>query len=266
MSSCVTIARTTQRKKVIMFSYGGADPNNIFGICSAEQITPELDTDETVFSKVVTDISDYLSLKQNKELQRYLFHHTNQEKYGSKEKYYILLMQQAAMCDFTDTNAEIKSQLIAGSGDERATLKELSEPRVTLGKLQQFAKTLDNIQSEDYNPPNSNCQQLRRDSPWLTHPTGCQHKKQTPPSSKVKCRRHLASLEWYGSPGVVSYIDLDHSEFLVQHGLVLQHRLILDVVELPRSRFSMLAFDIPMPKIVPGFISIATRQCHSLRS
>ena len=86
------------------------------------------------------------------------------------------------MCDFTDTNADIKSQLIAGSGDERATLKELSEPRVTLGKLQQFAKTLDNIQSEDYNPPNSNCQQLRRDSPWLTHPTGCQHKKQTPPS------------------------------------------------------------------------------------
>ena len=32
------------------------------------------------------------------------------------------------MCDFTDTNADIKSQLIAGNGDERATLKELSEP------------------------------------------------------------------------------------------------------------------------------------------
>ena len=101
----------------------------------------------------------------------------------------------------------------------------------------------------------------------VVEPVATHHSKQSHlTASKVKCRRHLASLEWYGSPGVVSYIDLDRSEFLVQHGLVLQHRLILDVVELPRSRLSMHAFDIPMPKIVPGFISIATRQCHSLRS
>ena len=54
-------------------------------------------------------------------------------------------------------NAEIKSQLIAGSADDKTTCKGLSEPDVSLGKLLQNAET--KKQPKQDSLPNSNCQQ-----------------------------------------------------------------------------------------------------------
>ena len=54
-------------------------------------------------------------------------------------------------------------------------------------------------------------------------------------TSKMKHRRHLTAVEWYEISGVVSYIDLDRSEFLAQQGQV------LDVLEMSRYRMSVLS-------------------------
>ena len=45
--------------------------------------------------------------------------------------------------------------------------------------------------------------------------------------------RHLSSFEWYGTPSVVSYIDLDGIK------LPRQQRHVVDVVELLRNHLSM---------------------------
>ena len=131
------------QKKALMLTYGGEDLNDIFNTLSADKITPVSNTDETQFTKTVRALSDYFNPRQNVEFQRYQFRHTNQEQYETIEKYYTRLMQIAAMCNFADTNAELKSQLIAGCSDDKTTRKGLSEPDVTLDTLLQFAKTLE---------------------------------------------------------------------------------------------------------------------------
>ena len=97
----------------------------------------------TPFTKTVRALSDYFNPRQNVEFQRYQFRYTNQEQYETIEKYYTRLMQIAAMCNFADTNAELKSQLIAGCSDDKTMRQALSEPDVTLDTLLQFAKTLE---------------------------------------------------------------------------------------------------------------------------
>ena len=52
-------------------------------------------------------------------------------------------------------------------------------------------------------------------------------------ASKMKRHRHLSSFEWYGTPSVVSYIDLDGIK------LPRQQRHVVDVVELLRNHLSM---------------------------
>ncbi len=137
------------RKKALMLTYAGEDLNDIFDTLSTELVTPQPGTDETVFSKAVEALDVYFNPKQNKEFQRYVFRHTNQERFESVEKFYMRLMQLAATCNFTETSSEIKSQLIAGSINDKITRKGLSEPDLSLDKLLQFAKTLELTDSQN---------------------------------------------------------------------------------------------------------------------
>ena len=82
-------------------------------------------------------------------LKRYVFRHTNQERFESVEKFYMRLMQLAATYNFTETSSEIKSQLIAGSINDKITRKGLSEPDLSLDKLLQFAKTQELTDSQN---------------------------------------------------------------------------------------------------------------------
>ena len=49
------------------------------------------------------------------------------------------------MCHFTDTNAEIKSQLITGCLSEKVRQKGLMNPNMLLGDLINYAKTTETI-------------------------------------------------------------------------------------------------------------------------
>ena len=131
------------RKRALMLTYAGEDLNDIFATLSTKLVTPQPGTDETVFSKAVEALDVYFNPKQNKEFQRYVFRHTNQERFESVEKFSMRLMQLAVTCNFTETISEIKSQLIAGSINDKITRKGLSEPDISLNKLLQFAKTLE---------------------------------------------------------------------------------------------------------------------------
>ena len=88
------------QKKALILTYGGEDLNDIFDTLSADKITPVPNTDETVFTKTVTALSDYFNPRQNVEFQRYQFRHTNQEQYETIEKYYTHLTQIVATCNF----------------------------------------------------------------------------------------------------------------------------------------------------------------------
>ena len=69
------------------------DLRDIFDTLSTDLVTPQPGTDETVFSKAVEALDVYFNPKQNKDFQRYVFRHTNQERFESVEKLYMRLMQ-----------------------------------------------------------------------------------------------------------------------------------------------------------------------------
>ena len=143
----------------------------------ADKNTPQPDTDETVFTKAVIALSNYFNPKQHVEFQQYVFWHMNQEKYELVVKYYAGLMQLTAMCNFTDTDAEIKSQLIAGSADEKTTRKGLTESDVSLDRLLQFVKTQELTDSQ-----NRTVNKLHCTPAWHKRLPSRQQQKQIPPS------------------------------------------------------------------------------------
>ena len=61
-------------KNALMLTYGGRRPKRYFRPLSADKITPQPDTDERVFTKTATALSNYLNPKQNVEFQRYTNH------------------------------------------------------------------------------------------------------------------------------------------------------------------------------------------------
>ena len=60
---------------------------------------------------------------------------TNQERFESMEKLHRRLIHLTEICNYTETNCEIKSQLIAGSIKDIITRKGPNEPDPSLDKL-----------------------------------------------------------------------------------------------------------------------------------
>ena len=64
------------------------------------------------------------------------------------EDFYRELKEAAAMCRFTDRNAEIKSQLITGCLSEKICQKGLMNPNMLLGDLINYAKMTETISKQ----------------------------------------------------------------------------------------------------------------------
>ena len=56
-------------------SWWHTDLNDIFDMFSVNKITPQLNTNQTAFTKAVTTMSDYFNPRQNVEFQRYQLRH-----------------------------------------------------------------------------------------------------------------------------------------------------------------------------------------------
>ena len=104
-----------KRQKAILLTFVGEQMSDLIDELPSEQATLEK-KNETHFDKLVLAVQNHFNPENNTEYNRFIFRKKNTP---NIEDFYRELKEAAAMCHFTDTNAEIKSQLIPSSLSEK---------------------------------------------------------------------------------------------------------------------------------------------------
>ena len=94
-----------KRKKAIFLTYVGEEVNDLIDELPSEQTTPE--KNETHFDKLVLAVQNPFNPENNTEYNRFIFR--KKKTTPNIEDFHRELKEAAAMCRFTDRNAEIKS-------------------------------------------------------------------------------------------------------------------------------------------------------------
>ena len=107
----------------------------------------ELPSEQTTLEKMKHTLISSSWLCKTTSTQRTTLNITDlySEKKTTLENFYWELKEAAAMYHFTDTNAEIKSQLITGCLSENVRQKGLMNSNMLLGDLINYAKTTETI-------------------------------------------------------------------------------------------------------------------------
>ena len=128
----------------LLLHFGGEDLYDIFeSLPEAEKASipaTEGNPAQDVFVRGCAVLSNYFTPKQNTEYQKYEFRRCLQLPSESLDKFVSRLKALAATCDFTDINAEVKSQVISGCISQRLRRKGLSEVTWDLPKLLEVGK------------------------------------------------------------------------------------------------------------------------------
>ena len=130
-----------KQKKAILLTFVGEEVNDIIDELPSEQTTPE--KNETHFDKLVLAVQNHFNPENNTEYNRFIFR--KKKPTPNIEDFHQELKEAAAMCRFTDRNAEIKSQLITGCLSEKVRQKGLMNPNMLLGDLINYAKMTETI-------------------------------------------------------------------------------------------------------------------------
>ena len=120
-------------------SHVGEAVNHIFEILA----DTEAGEGEDPFEKVAMALTSYFEPKTNKDFDEYQIRRAPQNDCEPIMTYFSNLKQLVQTCEFTDTNLEIKSQIIQHCTLSKVRQKALSEPARTLKGLLDYGKTLE---------------------------------------------------------------------------------------------------------------------------
>ena len=134
-----------KQKKAILLTFVGKEVNDIIDELPSEQTTPE--KNETHFDKLILAVQNHFNPENNTEYNRFIFR-KKKNPTPNIEDFHRELKEAAAMCRFTDRNAEIKSQLITGCLSEKVCQKGLMNPNMLLGDLINYAKMTETISKQ----------------------------------------------------------------------------------------------------------------------
>ena len=118
-------------KKAILLTFVGEEVNDLIDELLSEQTTPE--KNKTHFDKLVLAVQNHFNPENSTEYNRFIFQ--KEKPTPNIEDFHRELKEAAAMCLFSDRNAEIKSQLITGCLSEKVRQKGLMNPNMLLGDL-----------------------------------------------------------------------------------------------------------------------------------
>ena len=120
--------KNAERQKALLLHYVGEETNDIFDTLTVSEPADG----ETVFDTAVNAITSYLKPKRNIAYEEYLFRQAKQEKGETIMAYCTRLKQLAKTCEFTNTDREIKSQIIQNCQSTKLRRKALTDSTITL--------------------------------------------------------------------------------------------------------------------------------------
>ena len=139
------------RKKAQLLWLAGEDIEDLY-----DTLKPAEDDDTYVQMK--DRLTRHFDPQVNTEYDKYVFSHTEQESGESIDQYYTKLRSLARNCQFHNTDAEIKSQIIQRCQSETLRRRCLRDPDMNIGELLNLARTLERteIQAKGMEKPGKN--------------------------------------------------------------------------------------------------------------
>lgn len=127
--------------------------------------------------KAVTALTNYFEPKKNVAFEEYQFREAKQNPAEQIMTHNTRLVQLAKTCKFTDTDREIKSQIIQHCTFSKVRRKALSKPTTTLKNILEYGKTLEiteiqaaSLERHDINYVHKG-QETRPEKSWTGTPT-----------------------------------------------------------------------------------------------
>ena len=105
-----------KRRKALLLHYAGDQVYEIYE-------TLNLGDDESNYDAVKSGLTAYFKPQKNLEFEKYEFRNISQRAHESIDQFATRLRQKADNCEFTDKDAEIKSQLIQGCKSTKLRIK-----------------------------------------------------------------------------------------------------------------------------------------------
>ena len=136
--------KNAEWQKALLLHYVGEETNDIFGTLTVSEPADG----ETVFDTAVNAITSYLKPKRNIAYEEYLFRQAKQEKGETIMAYCTRLKQLAKTCEFTNTDREIKSQIIQNCQSTKLRRKALTDSTIMLQALLNLGKTMELTESQ----------------------------------------------------------------------------------------------------------------------
>ena len=136
--------KNAERQKALLLHYVGKETNDIFDTLTVSEPADG----ETVFDTAVNTIIFYLKPKRNIAYEEYLFRQAKQDQGETIMAYCTQLKQLAKTCEFTDTDREIKSQIIQNCPSTKLRRKALTNSTITLQALLDLGKTMELTDSQ----------------------------------------------------------------------------------------------------------------------
>ena len=127
-----------KRQKALLLHYAGEGVHDIFTTLTLDPAEHE---DE--YKQGITALDAYFIPKRNKEFDVYNFRQSKQKPGESVDTFHTRLRKLAETCEFTDTDAEIKSQIIQSCSSSRLRRRALRESEMTLKQLLLLARSLE---------------------------------------------------------------------------------------------------------------------------
>ena len=124
-----------KRRKALLLHFAG---DAVFDIYE----TVGLGGDDSNYDETKEALTQYLNPKKNTEFERYGFRQMKQWKSESADQFATRLRQKAATCEFTDKDAEIKSQIIQGCYSDKLRRKCLEEEK-NLSDMMKMARSME---------------------------------------------------------------------------------------------------------------------------
>ena len=133
-----------ERQKALLLHYVGEETNDIFDTLTVSEPADG----ETVFDTAVNTITSYLKPKRSIAYEEYLFPQAKQDQGETIIAYSTRLKQLAKTCEFTDTDREIKSQIIQNCRSTKLRRKALTNSTIRLQALLDLGKTMELTDSQ----------------------------------------------------------------------------------------------------------------------
>ncbi|XP_045174571.2 uncharacterized protein LOC123535880 [Mercenaria mercenaria] len=129
-----------KRRKALLLHYGG---DEIYDI--AESLSTN--SEELDYDTLKQKLNGYFNPKSNREFETYEFRNMVQEHCETIDQFVTRLKTKAKFCEFSDSEREVKSQLIQGCRSNELRKRALRDD-YSLNDLQKFARTLEISESQ----------------------------------------------------------------------------------------------------------------------